>query len=114
MHFPVGQRVPARPLPGEEYGESKNTTESDWFARGFCNDSDADRNLEPSRGRRLMQLCECADSFRRRVVELRFVAVICPAHQPAKVLKCLGIANGIASLLASGIGAFGLGGFSPS
>jgi hypothetical protein len=49
-----------------------------------------------------------------RVVELRFVAVICPAHQPAKVLKCLGIANGIASLLASGIGAFGLGGFSPS
>src|ERR1700733_554366 len=63
MHFPVGQRVPARPLPGEEYGESKNTTESDWFARGFCNYSDADRNLEPSRDRRLMQLCECADSF---------------------------------------------------
>jgi hypothetical protein len=65
MHFPVGQRVPARPLPGEEYGESKNTAESDWFARGFCNDSDADRNLEPSRGRRLMQLCECADSFQK-------------------------------------------------
>jgi hypothetical protein len=25
--------------------------------------------------------------FRRRVVELRFVAVICPAHRPAKVSR---------------------------
>jgi hypothetical protein len=65
-----------------------------------------------------MQLCECADSFQKGAWSnwrsLRFVAVICPAHQPAKVLECLGIANGPALLLASGIGAFGLGGFSDS
>jgi hypothetical protein len=55
-HIPVAQRVSAHPLPGEEYGESKYPTESDWFARGFCHDSDADRNLEPSRDQRLMQI----------------------------------------------------------
>jgi hypothetical protein len=57
MHFPVAQRGPGRPVPGEEYGESKNTTESDWFAGGFGNDSDGDSDLEHSGGYgRLMQL----------------------------------------------------------
>ena len=57
MHFPVAQGGPGRPVPGEEYGESKNTTESDWFAGGFCNDFDGDSDLEHSGDYgRLMQL----------------------------------------------------------
>jgi len=58
MHFAVAQHVSALPLRGEEYGESKNATESDWFAGGFCNDSDGDSNLEHSGDyRRLRQVC---------------------------------------------------------
>jgi hypothetical protein len=42
---------------GEEYGESKYSTESHWFARGFCHGSDADGDLETSRDRKLTERC---------------------------------------------------------
>src|SRR5580704_3499429 len=73
MHFPVAQRVPGRPLRGEEYGESKNTTKSDWFAGGFCHDSDGNRNLEHSGDcRRLKQFCLCCPSGKKSAAAAQF------------------------------------------
>jgi hypothetical protein len=43
---------------GEEYGESKYSTESHWFASGFCHASDADSDLETSRDRKLTERFE--------------------------------------------------------
>jgi hypothetical protein len=90
MHLPEAQRVPARPVPGEEYGESKNTTESDWFARGFCHDSDADRNLEHSR------------DYRRVSPESssRVLSSLSPSWHPAggerrEVLRCAPFAESL-------------------
>jgi hypothetical protein len=52
---------------GEEYGESKYSTESHWFARGFRHGSDADSDLETSRDRKLTERCEIC----RRAVSIQ-------------------------------------------
>jgi hypothetical protein len=53
----VQKAFPMRQCPflGEEYGKSKHSTESNWFARGFRHSSGADSDLDTSRGGNLTE-----------------------------------------------------------